>query len=229
MTTLGTPAEAIFATSARLHADLIVVGTHGLSGARKLFLGLTTDKVLRASGVPALAIPASCSSPPRGWPGRFLVALDLDDATAAEMDAAARLAEAFESPLLAGHVLPPIALPPWLRGNKAAYNRARVGQAQASLLRLSLPASRRISGRVLIGDPGRVDRGTCRGGARRSADAAGQRRAGFLQPRNDAMAYRVLCYAPAPILTLPDGFTRAKRAHADADRSRNRGTKRLGS
>ena len=125
VTTLGTPAGAILATSARLHPDLIVIGTHGLSGARKLFLGSTTDTVLRASGVPTLAVPASCSSPPRGWPGRFLVALDLDDATAAEMDAAARIAAAFESPLLAVHVLAAIALPPWLRGNQAAYETAR--------------------------------------------------------------------------------------------------------
>ena len=46
---------------------------------------------------------------------------------------------------------------------------------------------------------------------RRSFDAAVSGRTGFLQPRHDAMAYRVLCYAPAPILTLPEQFTRRKR------------------
>jgi hypothetical protein len=58
-------------------------------------------------------------------------------------------------------------------------------------------------------------RGVCfdRASARLTSDqsASALRHAGALQPRHDAMAYRVLSYAPAPILTLPDGFTRPKR------------------
>jgi nucleotide-binding universal stress UspA family protein len=209
---VGKPVEEILAAAARLHADLIVVGTHGLSGARKLFFGSTTDALLRTSGVPVLAVPASCSAPPRGWPGQLMIAaLDLDGGAAAELVGAVRIAAAFESPLLAVHVIPALALPPWMRGNRAVYNRARVGEAQARLQQLSLPVRRRISGRVLIGDPAESIAALA---VEEHADllmmpVSG--RPGFLQPRHDAMAYRVLCYAPAPILTLPEEFTRPKR------------------
>lgn len=213
-TAFGKPAEEILAAAARLHADLIVVGTHGLSGVRKFFFGSTTDRLLRTSGVPVLAVPASCSSPPRGWPGQLMIAaLDLDDGAAAELDAAARVARAFASPLLAVHVIPEIPLPPWMRGNMATYNRARFDEARARLGQLSLPAGRGISleGRVLIGDPAQSIAALA---AEEHADLLMLRvsgRAGLLHPRHDATAYRVLCEAPAPLLTLPDAFTRVKR------------------
>jgi nucleotide-binding universal stress UspA family protein len=209
---LGKPAEEILAAAARVHADLIVVGTHGLSGARKLFFGSTTDRLLRTSGVPVLAIPASCSGPPRGWPGRLMIAaLDLGPAGAAALDGAARVAAAFESPLLAVHVLQDIALPTWMQGNTAAYNRTRVDEAQARLAQLSLPAGRRVSKRVLIGDPPESIVALAVEEHVHLLMLPVSGRAGVLQPRLDGMAYRVLCYAPAPILTLPEAFTRPKR------------------
>jgi nucleotide-binding universal stress UspA family protein len=41
-----------------LAADLVVMGTQGLEGARRLVFGSTTEKVLRESRVPVLAVPA---------------------------------------------------------------------------------------------------------------------------------------------------------------------------
>lgn len=38
-------------------ADLVVMGTQGLSGPKRLFFGSTTERVLRESPVPVLAVP----------------------------------------------------------------------------------------------------------------------------------------------------------------------------
>jgi nucleotide-binding universal stress UspA family protein len=54
----GDPAEAILAQIAESNADLVVMGTKGLEGAKRLVFGSTTERVLRESPVPVLAVPA---------------------------------------------------------------------------------------------------------------------------------------------------------------------------
>jgi nucleotide-binding universal stress UspA family protein len=44
---------------AECQADVVVMGTQGLGGAKRLMFGSTTDKVLRTSPVPVLAVPPS--------------------------------------------------------------------------------------------------------------------------------------------------------------------------
>lgn len=53
----GNAAEEIIKLVAEYDADLVVMGTQGLSGARRLVFGSTTEKVLRESMVPVLAVP----------------------------------------------------------------------------------------------------------------------------------------------------------------------------
>ena len=55
---VGEPAREILKQVAECRADLIVMGTQGLEGARLLVFGSTTEKVLRESRVPVLAVPA---------------------------------------------------------------------------------------------------------------------------------------------------------------------------
>ena len=55
----GNPAEEILRTAKRLRNDLIVIGTQGLSGFRKVFFGSTTEQILGRVTVPVLAIPPS--------------------------------------------------------------------------------------------------------------------------------------------------------------------------
>jgi universal stress protein A len=54
----GQPAREIERAVRRTSADMIVMGTHGRSGANKLVFGSTTEAVLRKSRVPVLAVPA---------------------------------------------------------------------------------------------------------------------------------------------------------------------------
>jgi nucleotide-binding universal stress UspA family protein len=45
-------------------ADLIVLGSHGLTGIRRLVLGSTAEDVLRHASIPVLIVPAHASSTP---------------------------------------------------------------------------------------------------------------------------------------------------------------------
>jgi nucleotide-binding universal stress UspA family protein len=55
---VGDPAEEILKQASEYKADIIVMGTQGLEGAKRLMFGSTTEKVLRESRVPVLAVPA---------------------------------------------------------------------------------------------------------------------------------------------------------------------------
>jgi nucleotide-binding universal stress UspA family protein len=54
---VGDPAEQVLKQAVECESDLIVIGTQGLEGARRLVFGSTTEGVLRASRVPVLAVP----------------------------------------------------------------------------------------------------------------------------------------------------------------------------
>lgn len=53
----GEPGTEIINQTAECGADLVVMGTQGLGAAKRMVFGSTTDKVLRESRVPVLAVP----------------------------------------------------------------------------------------------------------------------------------------------------------------------------
>ena len=55
---VGDAAEQILKQVDECRADLIVMGTHGREGAKRLVFGSTAEAVLRRSQVPVLAVPA---------------------------------------------------------------------------------------------------------------------------------------------------------------------------
>ena len=52
----GTPHVAILDASDRLDADLIVMGTAGLTGVSRFLIGSTAERVVRVSNVPVLTV-----------------------------------------------------------------------------------------------------------------------------------------------------------------------------
>lgn len=56
---MGVPWEGILSAVTELHADLIVMGTHGRRGIVHALLGSVAEKVVRLSAVPVLTVPAS--------------------------------------------------------------------------------------------------------------------------------------------------------------------------
>ncbi len=52
----GDAVEEILATATSVHADLIVLGTHGRKGLSRLFIGSVAEGVLRRADVPVLVV-----------------------------------------------------------------------------------------------------------------------------------------------------------------------------
>lgn len=53
---IGTPFEKIIETGEKIHADLIVMGTHGRTGVHHVIVGSTAERVVRRSKVPVLTV-----------------------------------------------------------------------------------------------------------------------------------------------------------------------------
>jgi nucleotide-binding universal stress UspA family protein len=53
---LGEPASEIVRYAEDVHADLIVIGTHGRSGIKRVFVGSVAEGVLRSASVPVVTV-----------------------------------------------------------------------------------------------------------------------------------------------------------------------------
>jgi nucleotide-binding universal stress UspA family protein len=129
--TVGDPSEAILQTGSRLKAGLIVMGTHGLGGFRKLVLGSTTEQVLRRTEWPVLAVPAGAvNAPVVKQPGvqlnKILLATDFRESAMAATQWAGDLAADISVPLVLAHVVQPVVVPPQVAGISGRFrNRPR--------------------------------------------------------------------------------------------------------
>ena len=54
----GDPRALVLSVAAEIHADLIVMGTHGRRGLARALIGSTTESVVRTSPVPVMTIHA---------------------------------------------------------------------------------------------------------------------------------------------------------------------------
>lgn len=97
------PAEAILETAEAIDADLIVMGTHGRTGWRRVFLGSVAEKIVRHTERPVLCIPAD--TPPTI--GKILCPVNFTATARIALDEAATLAETFDAELLLVHVTSP--------------------------------------------------------------------------------------------------------------------------
>jgi nucleotide-binding universal stress UspA family protein len=204
----GNPAEEILRAAKRLRSDLVVIGTQGLSGFRKVFFGSTTEQILGRVTVPVLAIP-----PSRGARGattdvmairRIVAPLDLAGEWQSDVVRAANVAAAFDAELVLVHVVAEVQTPPWLRSTIGAADRRRTEAARKALERVKarLSPDLKTATRVLEGNPAheiaRLTVGSptlvvmsLRGGA------------GVWGARRGAIAYHVLTHASTPVLALP--------------------------
>lgn len=52
----GDPAEKITKLAAKVNADIVVLGTHGRTGIKRLLIGSVAEKVVRLAGCPVLVV-----------------------------------------------------------------------------------------------------------------------------------------------------------------------------
>lgn len=209
----GNPTVEIMAAADAARADLIVVGTHGLTGARRVVLGSTTRQLLRQTSIPVLAIPRvqrrRAASPFSSWPSqRIIAAIELGGHGATEVDVAAHIAQSFNASLVIVHVVPPVIRPAWLSDIVRGHNRDRAAHARRRLavlinrLRSRVPIDARvISGHVADG----LVTFTVQERASLVVVALQGRRGSWLD-RRGSIAYSVLAHAATPVLTYPGGW-----------------------
>jgi nucleotide-binding universal stress UspA family protein len=104
----GSIAGQVVKIAEALPADLVVIGTHGLTGFDRFMLGSVTEKVLHRVGCPVLTVPRAPQGRLRARPGRFqaiLCPLDFADPSARALRVAESLARESGARLLLLHVV----------------------------------------------------------------------------------------------------------------------------
>lgn len=104
LATAGQPVHEILQCAATVAADLIVMGTHGLSGFQHLVLGSVTEKVLRKAPCPVLTVPPRAPAAARQFK-RLICAVDFSDCSLTAATSAASLAKQSGAALSLLHVL----------------------------------------------------------------------------------------------------------------------------
>jgi nucleotide-binding universal stress UspA family protein len=210
-TALGHPAPAIAKAAEQLGADLIVMGSRGLTGPGKWLFGSTTSRVLRSTSIPLLVVPkprirsrARWASAMRSWPGkRVLVPVDLADYSMGDVRRAVEAVRAFAAIPVLVYVLPPVQFPAWLRVDGRTYERERLDSARGSLEKLRATTGGDAECQLAVGEP-----------SAEIAAAARSLRAGLIVmtikhaaapfgPRQGTIAYRLLSSDVAPVLAIP--------------------------
>lgn len=138
----GNPASEIVQVAGELPADLIVMGTHGRGGFRRLVLGSVAETVLRTAPCPVLTVPPRAPNlPGPRFLQRLLCATDFSPASEAAVRYAVSLAEEAQACLLLVHVLDRTRS----HGTEeaGADDEADVEQAARARLRDSLPPEAR--------------------------------------------------------------------------------------
>jgi nucleotide-binding universal stress UspA family protein len=208
-TAIGEAAPAILEAATAAGADLIVMGTQGLGGWRKWLMGSTTERLLRQTHVPVLAIPPPRDGQPAslepGVVSHILAAIDFSDASAAAVKTAANLAAALSARLTVAHVVEPLSAPAQWRPILAESDETRVAAARASLADLApqLCGARACEHLVVLGRAAdRIGSLAAERGAQLIAmGLAGAH--GALASRPGSIAYRVLSSAMIPVLVVP--------------------------
>lgn len=215
----GPAAEVIVDVAEREHADLIVVGSRGMSGAEHLIFGSTTEGVLRQAGTSVLVVPPGWrpvhpEAPDLSDIGPLIAALDFSAPSVEAAGAACGLAETLGTDVEAVHVVPELPVPERWRAHADAVLRQRIDSARGELAAsvATLESSVKVRERV---ESGRVAERLAAiaawTGERRPMLVLG-RRPGRRGAAPGAIAYRVLTLAAVPVLMyVPQDMPHAQR------------------
>lgn len=96
----------ILAIAETVHADFLVIGTHGRTGLDWLIVGSVTDKILRHATCPVLTVPPSATRHARPPFKRLLCPIDFSEPSLEALRFVLPLAEEGDARLTLLHVLP---------------------------------------------------------------------------------------------------------------------------
>jgi nucleotide-binding universal stress UspA family protein len=214
---VGKPAPEILRVARERTCELIVISSHGLTGARKLFFGSTTERVLRETTKPVLVTPPRDPGPvrledARRLLGHVMAPVDLNPASVPQTQIARAIGEALSLPLLVVHVIEPIKsrLAARLHGAGLEANRRALAEDRLNELVAATTGQTPAEALIAYGDP-----------AEEAAKISRDRHAGLivtglhgsplLGPRMGSVTYRLLCLSSAVVLALPPNVTVPRR------------------
>jgi nucleotide-binding universal stress UspA family protein len=194
--------------------ELVVLGTHGRGGLKKLVLGSVAEEVVRRAGCPVITVGPHIDVPlsTAGEFHRILFATDFHPASAKAFEYALLLTNQFQAKLILLHLMPPAALPgPGLTFyNEKAINewQARVRASTKQKLEQLLPASVKLwsEPEYVVGFDF-VAEGILKVAAERKADLIimGANRpvsAKVSAHALKAVSYEVICHSKCAVLTV---------------------------
>jgi nucleotide-binding universal stress UspA family protein len=131
----GNPASLILQHANTSRADLIAMGTHGLSGFDRALLGSVTEKVLRKAKTPVLTVPPAAATTGQVPYKRLLCPVDFSESSIAALNMAFSLAKEADAALTLLHVFewPPDDEPLVQRFDVAAYRRVVEDEVRSRL------------------------------------------------------------------------------------------------
>lgn len=205
----GAAVDVILALAHEHRADLVVVGSRGMSGAEKLVFGSTTEGLLRRADVSVLVAPAGWMPPhpdalDLSGLGPLVAAVDLsDDPSVAAAKAACTLASVLGTSVEIVHVVPAMAVLGRWRAHADAAVRDRVAAAGQELellirgLGCSVPVEMRVEAGAV---PNRLAEAAGPARDRTPILVLGKKAPGSKGAAPGTIAYRVLSLATVPIL-----------------------------
>jgi universal stress protein A len=220
---VGKPAQWILHIARAQQCDLIVMSSHGLTGARKMFFGSTTERVLRETTVPVLVTSPDAEGPEslealQRTVRRILVPVDLTSASPHQVGIARGLSDALNAPMLVTYVIEPVRSPLAAKLHLPSVEIERKARAEDGLAELMATVPKALNAEALVGygDP-----------AEEIAKIARDRQTGLIViglhgspaygPRMGSVTYRVICLAHGLVLALPPIAAQAASA-TDGDR-----------
>lgn len=204
----GAAVDVILEVAHRHHADLVVVGSRGMSGAEKLVFGSTTEGLLRRSGVSVLVAPTGWTPPHPDAPdlsgtGPIVAGLDLSDPSVAGAKAACTLASVLGTSVEIVHVVPDLAVLSRWRAHAETAVRDRIAAARQELepairrLACSVPVEMRVEAGAV---PYRLAEAAKPARGRAPILVLGKKAPNSKGAAPGTTAYRVLSLASVPVL-----------------------------
>lgn len=204
----GSAVDVIIDVANRCTADVVVVGSHGMSGAERLIFGSTTEGLLRRAPLPVLVTPAEWSAVSSTMPdlwgaGPIIAAVDFSTAAEEAAKAACRLALALGTTVEIVHVVPELPVHVRWRMHADAAVRERTAAARTQLdavaarVACTVPVQLRLETGAI---PGRLAGVAALSGSRRPILVLGRREPGEKGGPPGSTAYRVLTEAKVPML-----------------------------
>lgn len=185
-----------------IRPDLLVMGTHGRSGANRFLMGSTTEKVVRQTPVPVLVVREASRGLLVGGRGvevrRILCAADRPQRPGPALPLVAELARTFDADLYALHSLE---VPGWLGEAPAPARR----EAEEGLRSVLAHHALDLRTKAIVTEGAAYQRILETAAAER-ADlvVVGGRQAKSDLPVFGSTAIRVMRHAPCPVLAVPD-------------------------